>query len=194
MGKRIILASASPRRHELLKIICDDFDCVVSECDESVFEGTTPTNAVMELARRKAGAVAYKLDKNDETVVIGADTVVCLDGLILGKPANAETACSMLRRLAGRSHMVYTGVAIYLVSDGRIVLKDNYYVGTEVFFNELSDEEISSYVSTGEPMDKAGAYGIQGLASKFIKSIDGDYYNVVGLPVSAVYESLKKIL
>ncbi|MCR5742620.1 MAG: Maf family protein [Lachnospiraceae bacterium] len=194
MGKRIILASASPRRHELLKTICEEFECIVSECDESVFEGTTPTNAVMELSRRKAGAVAYKLDRNEESIVIGADTVVCLDGVILGKPANTETAMSMLRRLSGKSHMVYTGVAIYLVKDDKITLEDNFYVSTEVIFNEMSEEEIEDYVRTGEPMDKAGAYGIQGAAARFIKSINGDYYNVVGFPVSAVYGSLKKIL
>ncbi len=190
MGKRIILASASPRRRELMKLICPDYECITSDCDESFSEKLTPENVVKELSRRKAGAVAYNV--KDDAVVIGADTIVSLDGKILGKPASGHEALSMLRRLSGRMHRVYTGLAFYVVESGKCTLLENYYVVSDVHFDELGDEEIEEYIASGEPMDKAGAYGIQGLGAKFVRSIDGDYFNVVGLPVNSVYKTLKR--
>jgi len=181
----IILASASPRRRELLSLITTDFEVIVSEADENLAEGTLPQQAVMQLAERKAMAVAQS---HPESVVIGSDTVVAVDSQILGKPLDDDDAARMLKLLSGRNHHVFTGLCI--AYRGKTTV---FYDGAAVEFDEMSEQEISDYVASGEPRDKAGAYAIQGLASKFIKGIEGDYYSVVGLPVSRLYQSLKAL-
>ena len=182
-----VLASKSPRRRELLKKIGVQAELMVASVDESVIKDLPPENTVTELALLKATDVA-KYFRGD-TYVIGADTVVCIDGEILGKPKNIEDAKRMLRLLSGRSHEVYTGYCIVHCKSGVAVSK---YEKTEVFFKELSDREIDAYVKTREPMDKAGAYGIQEKGSLFIEKIDGDYFNVVGLPVCALAKLFSK--
>lgn len=187
---RFVLASGSPRRKELLSEIIPGFDIVVSEADEeSVPKTLSPELYVEELALLKAAASAKTLDKKRETIVIGADTVVTLDGEILGKPSDEADAFAILKRLSGRQHEVYTGYCVMRLEDGFTLSKAE---KTEVFFKELDDERIKAYVETGEPMDKAGAYGIQGIGKVLINKINGDYNNVVGLPVSALFDVLEK--
>ena len=179
----LILASNSPRRKELLSLITNDFTVCAADADETLPNGISPEEAVVYLSELKARAVF-----NGEDTVLGADTVVVLDGEILGKPRDDGEAFSMLKALSGRAHSVYTGVTL-LHAEKSI----SFFRETAVYFNELSDEEIRDYIKTGECRDKAGAYGIQGYGSRFVKSISGDYFNVVGLPVSAVYLSLKSL-
>ena len=179
--KRIILASQSPRRRELLGRIIEDFDVIVTHADECVEGDTSPHEYVMELALRKARAVS-----ENDAVIIGSDTVVALDGEILEKPESAEHAKQMLKRLSGREHIVYTGVALV---DGERELVD--FEATRVVFDELTEEIIDRYIATGEPMDKAGAYGIQSLGCALVKKVDGDYANVVGLPLFKLIKMLK---
>ncbi len=173
-----VLASGSPRRKELLSIILPEYDCVVSGCEESVPAGTPVEKVPVLLAEQKALSVAAF---RPEDVVIGSDTVVALDGKIFGKPKSKEEACKMLRALSGRKHFVYTGVAVAENGSVRSFVKK-----TEVEFYELSEETIENYVATGEPMDKAGAYGIQGKGSVLVKGIVGDYFNVMGFPLAEV--------
>ena len=173
---RFILASASPRRKELLQKAGYTFEIVVSDADESLPAGITPENAVQLNAARKAQAVA---ETNPGAVVLGCDTVVAIDGAILGKPGDEAEAKRMLRRLSGNTHTVYSGVCI---TDGK---KETVFaVATDVTFYALSARTIDAYVATKEPMDKAGAYGIQGLGCVLVREIAGDYSNVVGLPLS----------
>lgn len=192
MQKRIILGSASPRRRELMEQIGLTFEVRVSSKEE-IYTSTEPVEIVKELARMKAYNVASELSEEEQkgAVIIGADTVVVLDDMILGKPSDEEDAVRMLTRLQGRCHEVYTGTAlIFGDEDGGSMLL-NRACGTKVYVHEMSEEEIRAYVATGEPMDKAGAYGIQGRFAAYIDRIDGDYYNVVGLPVSDIYQALK---
>ncbi len=185
-----VLASASPRRKELLEVLGLKFDIVVSNADESSVSADVPVGIyVQELALLKASATAKHLLKRKKAVVISADTVVTLDGEILGKPSNEEEAERMLSRLSGRAHEVYTGYCVMRVSDGKTVCSS---VRTTVMFKNLSKETIRRYIASGEPMDKAGAYGIQGLGSMLVKGIDGDYFNVVGLPVAALCDTLEE--
>lgn len=177
----IILASQSPRRQELLKLITSDFEIKVSNVDETLPNKITPKEAVMYLSKIKAEPFA---DGND--IVIGADTVVALDGKILGKPKNEENAKEMLRFLSGRTHSVFTGVTL---ASGKKT--KTFAVETKVKFFELTNEEIDAYIKTKEPFDKAGAYGIQGYGSLLVEKINGDYFNVVGLPVSTLARELK---
>lgn len=196
MKKRIILGSASPRRRELLEQIGVEFEVKVSGKEE-VYYSLDPVAIVKELALMKAENVAEELGAADtqekDLIVIGADTVVVLDGEILGKPKDKADAERMLKALQGRSHDVYTGAAF--LTYGRNGDKEvcSYAVGTRVFVNPMTENEIRAYIATGEPMDKAGAYGIQGRFAAYIEKIEGDYYNVVGLPVSRVYETLKEL-
>ena len=178
----IVLASASPRRRELLEKAGVDFTVRVSQAEEHIEPGTPPHEAVMQLAMQKAQAVARECP---DDLVIGADTVVVLDGEILGKPADEADAARMLRRLSGQTHTVYTGVC--LVRAGKT---ETFFEQTQVTFYPLTDDEIAAYVATGEPMDKAGAYGIQGRGCTLVREIRGDYFNVVGLPVAALYRRL----
>lgn len=202
MNKKIILASASPRRRELLTQIGLDFDIVVSETEEKI-TSTEPAKVVEELSAQKAETVWEKLavsgvcdqeQKSGETtitdiVVLGADTVVACDGKILGKPADMEAAVAMLTMLQGRGHEVYTGVTILYEQNGeRKTL--TFHEKTIVHFYPMTDAQIREYVATGDPMDKAGSYGIQGFCARYIRGIEGDYNNVVGLPVGRVYQEL----
>ena len=177
----IILASQSPRRQELLKLITSDFEIKVSNVDETLPDKITPKEAVMYLSKIKAEPFA-----DGDDIVIGADTVVALDGKILGKPKNEENAKEMLKFLSGRTHSVFTGVT--LASDKKT---KTFAVETKVKFFELTNEEIDAYIKTKEPFDKAGAYGIQGYGSLLVEKINGDYFNVVGLPVSTLARELK---
>ena len=179
----IILASASPRRSELMTLAGFRFDVICADIDEIVPEKALPQEVVMSLALQKAQAVAKDHRKS---AVVGSDTVVALDGKILGKPHSESEAAEMLRSLSGRIHKVYTGVAI--VCGEKVT---SFFEETEVEFYTLTDQEILDYVATGEPMDKAGAYGIQGRGAVLVKRINGDYFNVMGLPISKVYRELK---
>ncbi len=181
----LILASASPRRQELISMISKEVHIEPADVDES-FSADTPVESVPEmLAVRKAAAVAAR---HPEDTVIGCDTSVIVDGEILGKPTDCEDAKRMLKLLSGTTHQVITGCAIF--KSGRSL---SFSETTDVTFYTLSDEEIDSYVSTGEPMDKAGAYGIQEYGSLLVKKINGDYFNVVGLPVGKLNKVLKMI-
>ncbi len=175
---KIILASASPRRRELLKHIIPDFNVEVSTADE-VTDKILPREIVCDLARKKAVDVGTK---NPQALIIAADTLVFLDGKPLGKPADAEDALRMLSTLSGRAHEVFTGVALAL---GDKIICD--YDRTIVHFDVINPTEIEKYISTGDPFDKAGAYGIQSGAGIFIKKIDGCYFNVMGLPLNKLY-------
>ena len=178
----IMLASGSPRRKELLGLCCPDFRVEVSGADEHITETLPPEQLVARLAEKKASEVASRFP---EAAVIGSDTVVELDGEILGKPHSREEAVSMLRRLSGREHRVHTAVQILSPAGSRSLVST-----AEVHFAPMTDREIEWYVSTGEPMDKAGAYGIQGYACRYITGIRGDYYTVMGLPVQMLYRAL----
>lgn len=180
---KLVLASKSPRRSEILKNAGFDFIIRIADADETIAEGTNPEDAVVMLAARKAMAV----ERNEDEVVLGADTIVVLDDKILGKPKDREDAFNMLRSLSGRVHSVFTGVCA--ISDkGSMTFAEE----TKVEFYPLTDEEINIYIDSNDCYDKAGAYGIQGLASKFIRGINGDYFNVVGLPISSVYKKILK--
>ena len=171
-----ILASGSPRRKELLSLIIPEYEVLVSGCEEFVPKGTPAEKVPAILAEQKALAVA-KLRPDD--TVIGSDTVVVLGGEIFGKPKDKDHAHAMLRALSGKKHFVYTGVAVAEKGEVRSFVQK-----TEVEFYELSDETIDKYIESFEPMDKAGAYGIQGKGSVLVKGISGDYFNVMGLPVA----------
>ncbi len=194
MKKSIILASGSPRRRELLTMLFEEFEVIVSDCDE-IMTSHDPEKVTEELAQQKAEAVAVGLPpRTDPVIVIGADTVVSIDGKILGKPADQKQAVDMLRVLSGKSHNVSTGVALVGLEDGRQTRLKVFSETTKVRVAELAEEEIISYVNTSEPYDKAGAYGIQGMFGKHIQGIEGDYNNVVGLPVHRLYQELKDFL
>lgn len=173
----IILASKSPRRLELLKMLgAKDIKVIPSEGEENVKKGLMPGDTVAMIAYGKGKEVADKCDKN--ALVVAADTLVYLGGDPLGKPKDEEDAKRMLRALSGKSHTVYTGVALFC---GGMHMTG--YEQTEVYFRDMSEKEIDQYVKSGEPMDKAGAYGAQGLGAVFIRAIEGDFFNVMGLPL-----------
>jgi septum formation protein len=182
----LILASASLRRAELLTTAGIPFEVLPVHVDEAHLGAERPDDHVRRLAEEKARAA---LDKRGDAVVLGADTVVVIDERILGKPKDPEHAAAMLRALAGRSHEVLTGVAVLAVGRPPRIAVER----TRVWMSALGNEEIAWYVATGEPMDKAGAYAIQGLASRFIERIEGSYSNVVGLPVALVYRLLDAV-
>ena len=187
---KYVLASASPRRRELMNIISDEFDVVVSDADETAVKsyGVPPGIYVQQLALLKAAASAKKVLKNKKALIISADTIVVLDGQILGKPADEHDAEETLKLLSGRTHEVYTGYCIMRIKDAKTVCGS---VRTEVKFRALTEDAIRSYVRTGEPMDKAGSYGIQAKGALLVESINGDYFNVVGFPVSEIAEQLR---
>lgn len=185
MSKKLILASASPRRKEILSTAGYRFEAVASYADEAI-GGLSAEKLVAENARLKALEV-FNRAGNENAVVLGADTVVCLNGKILGKPTDEADAFSMLKSLSGSVHEVLTG---YCVADSESVIIG--YCASEVKFKPLSDVEINAYVATKEPLDKAGAYGIQERAGIFVESIKGDYFNIMGLPISAVSDELIK--
>ena len=183
---RLILASASPRRRELLRAAGFDFEVRPSGIEEKRRAGESGEEFALRAAREKALQVAASAPP--ESLVLGADTVVIVDGEVLGKPAGPDDAARMLRLLSGVTHRVVTGVCLVRAPDRIEALRSSV---TLVTFRRLDEQEISEYVSSGEPLDKAGAYGIQGLAPKFVTRIEGCYFNVVGLPVALVYELLK---
>ncbi|NBI99890.1 septum formation protein Maf [Lachnospiraceae bacterium] len=212
MKKRIILGSASPRRRELLEQIGLEFEIVVSDAREH-YKSTRPEDIVRELALMKAEHVAKEVERREKeraeqasipgldtgeahlrnVVILGADTIVVRDGQILGKPSDEEEAFSMLKSLQGRMHQVYTGVAV-LNFDGSGSLRTiSHAEETKVYVHEMTDEEIRRYIAAGESMDKAGAYGVQGRFAAYIDRIEGDYYNVVGLPVAYLYHTVKEL-
>lgn len=181
--RKLILASGSPRRRELLEQAGVPFTVAPANADESVPSGFTPEQAVMELARRKV------LEANQEhpgELILAADTLVALDGETFGKPADEKEAAEMLRRFSGRAHEVFTGVAIKYGERETV-----FFERTQVMLYELDEREIEEYIQTGEPMDKAGAYGIQGRGCLFVRRLEGDYFNVVGLPVARVCRELR---
>ncbi len=181
---KIVLASASPRRKELLTQIGLSFEVVTSNVEEIITK-QIPYEIVMELSAQKALDVQQKVGK--DAIVIGADTIVALGNEIMGKPTNEDDAFRMLNKLQGNTHQVYTGVTLCV---GKKVT--SFYEKTSVHVYEMSEQEMWSYIKTGEPMDKAGAYGIQGRFAAYVKGIEGDYNNVVGLPVARVYQELRK--
>ena len=183
--KRLILASSSPRRKELLEMANLPFEILASHIEEEVPENSTPEEIVQSLAYQKAKAVA-ELEK--DAYVLGADTIVVYNGMILGKPKTEQEAFQTLKLLSGKTHEVLTGVAI-LSREEEIV----FYERTKVTFWDLTDEEILDYIASGEPMDKAGSYGIQQRGSLFVKGIEGDYFSVVGLPIARTVRELKKL-
>lgn len=184
----IILASASPRRKELLEQIGLSFTVIPAKGEERITK-KLPREVVMELSGQKAEEVAERLKtQGTDALVIGADTVVVYQDRILGKPKDEQDAFFMLKNLSGKKHEVYTGVTLLDTAAGR---RESFFERTEVVMYPIREEEIRSYIATGEPMDKAGAYGIQGIGAKFIQKIEGDYCNVVGLPLSRIYQEIK---
>ncbi len=189
---KIILASASPRRRELLEQVGIEYECIPSDCEEITKE-TEPAKVVSELSRIKALDIAKQFEGTDEnTIVIGADTVVSFGNEIMGKPTDEAHAFQMLKKLSGREHSVFTGVTLVIIKNGK-TRHMTLYAETKVHVYPMKDEEILDYIKTGEPMDKAGAYAIQGMFSAFIEKIEGDYNNVVGLPVSRVCKILREV-
>lgn len=184
---RIILASASPRRAELLQQIGVVFELAPSQIEERPHPDEAPADYITRIARAKVIAVARERSAG---LIIGADTVVVLDGQLMGKPENETDAQKMLRQLSGKWHAVLTGVALYDVQTRHEVAD---YEKTLVKFAQMTDAEIEWYVRTGEPMDKAGAYGIQGLGGLFVDEVAGNYYNVVGLPIPLVYRLARRL-
>lgn len=176
----VILASGSPRRKELLGLIYDEFEVITADVDETVPQGMNVYDVPQYLAQLKCGALAIN---HSDSVVIGADTVVICDGEIFGKPHDENDAKNMLRRLSGKAHDVVTGCCV-MMNGEQIKFSEK----TRVFFHELTEKEIDNYVLTGEPNDKAGAYGIQGKGALLVDRIDGDFYNVVGLPTQVFYQ------
>jgi septum formation protein len=187
----IVLASGSPRRKELLSTLGLPFRAEVSDADEHIAEQIPPSAFVETLARRKASAIAAKYQATQrDTVIIGADTIVVLDGQILGKPTSEAHAEDMLTMLQGRTHEVYTGLCVWRIPDGRTLVSHS---RTEVTMRPLTREEITRYVKSGEPMDKAGAYAIQGLGSTLVTGIHGDYFTVVGLPLYLLADFFRQL-
>ncbi|MBR0086066.1 MAG: septum formation protein Maf [Lachnospiraceae bacterium] len=203
MNRKVILASGSPRRHEILEMAGVEHVVMPASCDESAVKETDPKKLVYELSRLKAYACLDAIiDKrkfmpafDKGYVILASDTVVAIDGEILGKPASGADAFKMIKELQGRIHHVYTGVTLLPPEDAENDREAGitFVEATEVKVAPMTDDEIEAYVKTGEPMDKAGAYAIQGIFCKFVESINGDYYTVMGLPIAKVYSELKKI-
>ena len=186
---KIVLASASPRRRELLSAVCKNFEIKTAETDEHLPPSVHPRDGVEILAVRKGRAVLDTLDASEaaDSVIISSDTLVELSGVPLGKPADKADAAAMLRSLSGKRHNVHTGIAVHA--------RGGVFSGvatTGVYFRDMSDGEIEDYIATGEPMDKAGSYGIQGLGGKFVDRIEGDFDTVVGFSMRLLAELLKK--
>lgn len=186
----MILASQSPRRRELLGLFCPEFEVIPAKGEEILPDGISPCEAVKLLSKQKAEEISARNfpDGNIRDTIVAADTVVAIDGEILGKPHSPEHAKEMLRKLSGRKHSVFTGVTLITPSDSVTFAEE-----TLVEFYPLTEQEIEIYTASGEPMDKAGAYGIQGKGALLVKRIEGDYYNVMGLPAGEVYQRLKML-
>ncbi|ADU31335.1 Maf family protein [Evansella cellulosilytica] len=182
--KPFILASQSPRRKQLLEQVNLSFSIEASQVEEVIRNESTPEDIVISLARQKAEDVFFR---NKNSVVLGSDTIVVIDGEVLGKPENEAMARHMLQRLSGRTHHVYTGV--YMISEEQA---EGFFVRSEVEFYTLTNEEIDTYIATGDPFDKAGSYGIQGVGAILVKKINGDFFAIMGLPIAKVVRALKK--
>lgn len=187
--KRVVLASQSPRRRELMHMLADCFEVIPSECEETVPEGMEAADIPAQLALQKCRDVAARCNPCGNTIVIGCDTVVISGGKPLGKPADEADALRMLSALSGREHSVVSGLSVYY---NGIYRTDS--VTADVQFRSCSEAELRAYIATGEPMDKAGAYGIQGLGGLLVERIRGDYYAIVGLPVARLAEMLYDML
>lgn len=183
---KIILASKSPRRKEILETMGVQFEIDVADVDESVDACLSPVEAVCEISKRKAQKIAER--HGEDEIVISADTVVVIDGKIIGKPKDEKDAFNIIKSLSARTHEVYTGFTVY----GNGKAKTDFEV-TKVHFKELCDDDIRRYIATGEPMDKAGAYGIQQKGNLFVDYIHGDYYNVVGFPISKICVTIREL-
>lgn len=188
--KQIILASGSPRRREIMEQVDLVFQVIVSNMEEIITK-VNPHEVVMELAAMKADHIAGQV--KEDAFIIGADTVVAIGDKILGKPSDSNEASLMLNSLSGTIHSVFTGVCIISVNDGVVVDKKVFYEETKVTMYPITQEELERYIAGDEPYDKAGGYGMQGKAAAFIKKIDGDYYNAIGLPISRLLQELKGI-
>jgi len=188
--KPIILASASPRRRDILAQVGAKFTVMASEMDENI-TAPSPAEFVKSLSLGKASEIAGKT--TGEAIIMGADTVVVFDDQILGKPKDKADAFKMLRSISGRKHSVFTGVTVLVREADATIKSKTFAVETEVNIAELSDEEIEAYIATGEPMDKAGAYAIQGIFAPYVESINGDYYNIVGFPIAAIVKACKEL-
>lgn len=186
--RRVILASASPRRRDLLNLVGIDHTVRAADIDETPLTGESPERYTDRLAREKAESIALSEDVTTDTLVIAADTTVVLDSEILGKPSDREDAFRILKKLNGRTHTVFTGIAV--AYQGKVV---SAVEDVEVTFRMLSDEEIHAYIATDEPMDKAGAYGIQGFGATIVRRIEGDYFAVMGLSLVRLVELLKEL-
>lgn len=184
--KKIILASQSPRRRELLTLLDLEFDVIPSDCDENI-TCQSPEELVENLSKMKANDV---LEKNNlsECLVVGADTIVVFEGSVLGKPADEDEAFEMLSKLSGNKHTVFTGVTI---TDADTKKSVSFHEKTDVFMYDISEEEIRAYIATKDPFDKAGGYGVQSKGAFLVKAVEGDFYTVVGLPVARLYRELK---
>lgn len=182
---KVILASASPRRKEILQNTKLNFDIQKSDIEEVILENESPEDMVVRLAYEKAFDVAKR---NTNRLVIGADTIVALDNEVLGKPKDQNEAYQMIKRLSNKTHKVITGISLINLKENKII-KD--YVVSFVTFKDLSEDSIKDYINTNESLDKAGAYGIQGYGALLVKNIQGDYFNIVGLPISRLSDLLK---
>ena len=182
----IILASASPRRKEILGNTNLKFEVIKSDIDEVILPEESPCQVVMRLAYEKSMDIAYN---NKNKLIIGADTIVCLDNIILGKPKDKLDAIEMIKKLSGRTHQVITGISLINLDANKKIID---YVVSNVKFKNLSHEDIIDYIQTNESLDKAGAYGIQGYGALLVEEIKGDYFNIVGLPISKLSDLLKK--
>lgn len=193
MNRPIILASQSPRRRELIQVLNRPVSCVSADMEEPINHGETPEAVVLALAFQKVMA-AHKQNEADlkaeDAIWLGSDTIVALDGAIYGKPESDEQAKIMLRALSGKTHQVLTGVALYVPE---LQLKYVFYERTQVTFRMLDEALIDWYIASGEHRDKAGSYGIQQLGARLVKGIEGDFFNVMGLPVAAIDETLKQL-
>ena len=189
MKFRIILASASPRRKELLEQVGVEFE-IIPAVGEEIITDSRPQQAVLDLSAQKAAEVAAKVQ--EDAIILGADTVVAFGDKVLGKPKDEADAEQMLSLLSGKTHSVYTGVTIIVKQSGES-RSYSFYEETKVTMYTLSEQQIVSYIRTGEPMDKAGSYGIQGRGAVFIEKIQGDYNNVVGLPIARVVRKIEEV-
>lgn len=192
---QLLLASSSPRRRQLLSMLEVPFSIRESMVDERALEacllGTAPAEKAMKTAEAKALSAAESL--LEPAIIIGADTIVAYNGELLHKPADKDAAFATLSRLSGHTHMVYTGVCLAEVMPGQAPIPHSFVVGTKVTFRPLTDQEILSYIATGEPFDKAGAYGIQGKGALLVSLIEGDFFNVVGLPLTELHLRLRAL-
>lgn len=189
---KIILASKSPRRKELLSMITNNFEVIVSNVEERVNYELVPSEIVKELALQKAEKVFEDTKNLGDRIVIGSDTMVVKDNKIYGKPKNHDDAMSMLKELKNAKHEVNTGLAIIAEKNGKLTQITDVSIAS-VYFSDITDEELEDWIATGEPFDKAGGYAVQGKFGVFIEKIEGDYYTVVGLPIRKVYTAIKEI-